>query len=223
VIHLQFVAQPAEEVLELVWRCRELGDGTLAGVLARSREGDSPRILDELRDAGLVAIDGGAVRLTPEGEARARTLVRRNRLAERLLHDVFEQSLPEAEDQACLMEHVLSASVTDAVCAFLGHPPTCPHGLPIPPDDCCRKRRARTVEPVVVPLTELPPGQHGRVVLIAPSVPRRIDKLATFGLVPGTVLRLRQKRPSCVVEIDGTTLALEREVAAEIYVRREGP
>ena len=42
-----------------------------------------------------------------------------------------------------------------------------------------------------------------------------------YGVVPGSVIRLRQKRPSFVIEIEGTSLALDGEVAREIFVRRE--
>ena len=43
----------------------------------------------------------------------------------------------EIEQQACKFEHILSPEATDKICAFLGHPRTCPHGAPIPPGPCC--------------------------------------------------------------------------------------
>ena len=55
----------------------------------------------------------------------------------------------------------------------------------------------------------------------APSVLKRLDKLGSYGVVPGTVVTVRQKRPSFVLEVGGTTLALEESVAREIFVRRE--
>lgn len=199
----------------------EDGDATLSGLLRRSPEPGTPAIVDDLVSRKLVAVSGDAIRLLPEGEETAMAVVRRNRLAERLLSDVLDVSMEESEQQACLMEHVLSPAVTEAVCAFLGHPPTCPHGLPIPPGACCGKRRNGTLRPVVTPLADMSPGTTARIVFIAPSVLQRLDKLGSFGVVPGTVLVLRQKRPSLVVEMGGTTLALEKDVAREIYVRPE--
>jgi DtxR family Mn-dependent transcriptional regulator len=220
-VHLEFLEQPLEEVLEIIWRQTETGGCTREAVLARSRETDTAAILDRLRDRGLLLVEGETLRLSPNGEERARSLVRRHRLAERLLADVLDVPLAESNQQACLLEHILSPAVTDAVCSFLGHPPTCPHGLAIPAGACCQDRRRGGVKPVVTSLRELEPGRSGRIVFIAPGVARRLDRLGSFGVVPGTTLVLKQKHPSTVIEVGGTTLALEGEVADGIFVRHE--
>jgi DtxR family Mn-dependent transcriptional regulator len=75
------------------------------------------------------------------------------------------------------------------------------------------------VRPIVVPLTDLAPGDQGRVAYIKPRHHQRLDRLASFGVVPGTVVQLHQRKPSCVIKIGETDLALEGEVAEEIFVR----
>ena len=45
-------------------------------------------------------------------------------------------------------------------------------------------------------------------------------RLGTLGVMPGAAVKVRQKRPAYVLEIGQTTIALERELAAEIYVKR---
>jgi putative ABC transport system ATP-binding protein len=78
------------------------------------------------------------VELTPHGHERASSIIRRHRLAERLFTDSLAMdSESEIEQQACKFEHILSPEATDKICAFLGHPRTCPHGAPIPPGECC--------------------------------------------------------------------------------------
>jgi putative ABC transport system ATP-binding protein len=78
------------------------------------------------------------VELTPRGRERAGNIIRRHRLAERLFTDSLAMdSESEIEQQACKFEHILSPEATDKICAFLGHPRTCPHGAPIPPGACC--------------------------------------------------------------------------------------
>ena len=78
------------------------------------------------------------VELTPRGRQRAADIIRRHRLAERLFTDSLAMdSESEIEQQACKFEHILSPEATDKICAFLGHPRTCPHGAPIPPGACC--------------------------------------------------------------------------------------
>jgi putative ABC transport system ATP-binding protein len=78
------------------------------------------------------------VALTTRGRERAASIIRRHRLAERLFTDSLAMdSESEIEQQACKFEHILSPEATDKICAFLGHPRTCPHGAPIPPGPCC--------------------------------------------------------------------------------------
>jgi len=78
------------------------------------------------------------VELTPRGRERAGSIIRRHRLAERLFTDSLAMdSESEIEQQACKFEHILSPEATDKICAFLGHPRTCPHGAAIPPGVCC--------------------------------------------------------------------------------------
>jgi hypothetical protein len=80
------------------------------------------------------------VELTSRGRDRAVSIIRRHRLAERLFTDSLAMdSESEIEQQACKFEHILSLEATDKICAFLGHPRTCPHGALIPPGACCGK------------------------------------------------------------------------------------
>src|SRR5579862_1596634 len=97
---------------------------------------------DALKPSGVSTGDGSAiVELTPRGYQRAADIIRRHRLAERLFTDSLAMdSETEIEQQACKFEHILSAEATDKICAFLGHPATCPHGSPIPPGPCCGRK-----------------------------------------------------------------------------------
>ena len=94
---------------------------------------------DALKPDGVSTGDGSMiVELTPRGRQRAADIIRRHRLAERLFTDSLAlDSETEIEQQACKFEHILSPEATDKICAFLGHPRTCPHGAPIPPGACC--------------------------------------------------------------------------------------
>jgi|SRR5262252_6513559 len=106
---------------------------------------------DALKPSGVSVGDGSlVVELTPRGYKRAADIIRRHRLAERLFTDSLAMdSETEIEQQACKFEHILSAEATDKICAFLGHPRTCPHGSPIPPGPCCG-RKSETSRTVVM-------------------------------------------------------------------------
>jgi putative ABC transport system ATP-binding protein len=95
---------------------------------------------DAMRPEGIFNRDGSTlVSLTTRGRNKAGSIIRRHRLAERLFTDSLAMdSESEIEQQACKFEHILSPGATDKICAFLGHPKTCPHGAPIPAGPCCQ-------------------------------------------------------------------------------------
>ncbi|MBI3072044.1 MAG: metal-dependent transcriptional regulator [Deltaproteobacteria bacterium] len=163
--------------------------------------------------------EGDRLLLTAEGEEIARLVVRRNRLAERLLADLFDLRGEVMEAGACAFEHALSPEVTASVCTFLGHPPLCPHQKPIPQGECCTSA-AREMRPLVTPLPDLDIGNAGRIVFIAPKYIDRLNRLSSLGVIAGSVVRLRQRRPACVIEFGETSLALDPEIAREIFVKR---
>lgn len=72
----------------------------------------------------------------------------------------------------------------------------------------------------VVRATQLRAGEVAEVTCVGGGKRGREDRLAVFGLVPGAEILVLQQRPSCVVRIDQTELALDREIGAEILVRR---
>jgi len=211
-----------EEVLEELWTMSESGAAATVSVLTQTihagPDASWAGVVQELVEEGMVELHAGSVVLTGTGTALAREVVRRHRLAEVLLHQVLELPMEETESHACRVEHILSGQVTDAVCSFLGHPPVCPHGRPIPPGACC-SHLSRRVAPLICRLADLESGERGRIVLVAPHHRDRLDQLGDLGLMPGATITLLQRRPSLVVEIDHTLLALEDEVAEDIYLR----
>jgi DtxR family transcriptional regulator, Mn-dependent transcriptional regulator len=212
----------AEELLETIFTEREEGCDLAESVLAHAgehAEGRGPEDFGELERLGLVRVDGPRLALTPEGERRARDVVRRHRLAERLFRDLLQVADDSVEPSACALEHLLSPEATDSVCTLLGHPPTCPHGKAIPSGPCCSALH-RTVRPLVTGLTGFDLGVPARIVFIAPKFHDRMDRLAALGVVPGSELKLHQRSPSYVIEVGETTIALDPEIAREIYVKR---
>jgi putative ABC transport system ATP-binding protein len=95
------------------------------------------RLLARMSEMHLVDVRNEEVQLTTQGHQRARDVIRRHRLAERLFKDTFRIDDHEAHTQACKFEHIISPELDQRICSFLGHPKTCPHGNPIPPGECC--------------------------------------------------------------------------------------
>jgi DtxR family Mn-dependent transcriptional regulator len=215
-------AAAREEVLEEVWTANEAGTRLTTARLAETIHAGPGEgwnaVAQELVEGGLLRLVEGVLMLTDAGEREARQIVRRHRLAEVLFNQVLELPMEVSEAEACTLEHVLTPEATTAGCAFLGHPPLCPHGRPIPPGECC-SALSRRVASLICRLSDLVPGERGRVVLVAPRQRERLSQLADLGVTPGAVLALRQRRPSLVVEVDQTLLALEDEVAQGIYLQ----
>jgi len=211
-----------EEILEFIWSQREAGKRDIKDLLKIEEvveAGAGMTTLQEMEGEGFVKIEGNEVTLTQKGERLAEATIRRHRLAERLLMEVLELDVGLIERNACSFEHSLSPVVTDSICTLLGHPPTCPHGLPIPRGECCKRFKVE-VKPLVQSMRDLQVGEKGRIVFIIPSSHPRLDRLGSLGVVPGSIVRLHQRRPSFVIEIGETTLAIDPEIAKEIYVKK---
>jgi len=128
-----------DEVLEQLWAARE---GSFHEEPEHFTAAQHRKVCTLMARIGLVEMHGAEVAFTPRGEERARSVIRRHRLAERLFMDVLAlRDEGSIESNACTFEHILSHEVTDRICTFLGHPRTCPHGSPIPEGDCCLEAR----------------------------------------------------------------------------------
>jgi DtxR family Mn-dependent transcriptional regulator len=203
--------------LELIWTLRENGVSEIKSVLDITSEKNPAKIVKKMENENLIYIKNEHIYLTAAGESYAEKIIRRHRLAERLFQDVFSMDETSFEKEACTWEHVLSEEVTDSVCTFLGHPRVCPHNKPIPPGKCCKKYK-KEVSPLVQPLNEIEIGTAVKIVYILPSLTLRLKRLTNLGIIPGNIIRIKQKSPALVVIVDETTIALDKEVASEIFV-----
>ena len=214
------IEEEIEELAEDLWTLREEGRDRVEDLSASASLPDPTGTLEAFCARGLARIEAGRIVLTAEGRALAESQIRRHRLAEVLFSTVLDVRDEGAVDRtACVIEHVLGAAVTDSVCAFLGHPKFCPHGKPIPAGNCCRSF-VETVEPLVQPLSRLGVGGRARIVYVVPRDPSRLVRLSSLGILPGATVRLQQRSPAIVLAIGETTVALDPEIASEIYVKR---
>jgi len=208
-----------EESLGIIWHFREQGIKSRDKIYAKLKEGVSEKICDELLAGKLIRIKEENLEFTPEGEKIALRIVRRHRLAERLLNDVLEIRKGEVDKSACEFEHILSEEVTDAICTLLGHPKFCPHGSPISAGECCKKAKEE-IESIIASLDKLRAGEKGRVAYITTLEHPQLHKLLSLGIIPGKIIHLHQTHPAYVIKVEETQLALEENLAKNIYVRR---
>ena len=212
------ISEKAEEILESLWVMTVEGDNVGCLLTSLEVEADSEE-LKELVQLAYVEIRDDRVYLRKEGRPEARMTVRRHRLAERLTMDILGIQGAEGNEQACAFEHLLRQGVDTKLCTLLNHPTTCPHGNPIPPGDCCVEAR-RQGEPGIVALTELKPGEAGEIAYLSASDDKKMQKLMSMGVLPGSDLSLVQKFPSFIFKVGHSQFAVDDTLAREIHIRR---
>lgn len=211
--------QKIEESLSIIWEGREEKILSKDEIQKRILEKINEDILNDLVKEKYITMDDNLVKFTPKGESVAKDVVRRQRLAERLLIDVLDIGRKEMASSACELEHILSKEVEESICTLLGHPKECPHDHPIPPGDCCLKVKG-LIESIVIPLTKLSPGEAGKIVYVLTHKHPQLHRLMSLGIIPGVRISVHQISPSFVIQVEETQVALESDIAKEIYVKR---
>jgi DtxR family Mn-dependent transcriptional regulator len=154
-----------EEYLEAILEIEEEGTIPIRARLVERLGLSAPAVsetVNRLVDHGYAELlDDRSLRLTDKGREVATSIVRRHRLAERLLVDIIGLEWEKVHKEADRWEHAISADVEEKLVQLLGDPATCPHGNPIPGS-------AHKIEgPASIPLTQLQPG---------PVIVRRISE-----------------------------------------------
>lgn len=177
---------------------------------------------------GLVVVEGDRhLALTPEGRTRALHVMRKHRLAERLLADVIGLDWAYVHDEACRWEHVMSEQVERRLLELLDHPTESPYGNPIPALDELGDRPAGRFLEGVVNLVDRTTGQAGPVTGVIRRLgepvqfePELLQQLRAAGVMPGAEASLTAVGSYVLVQVDGhgEGLELPNEVASHVYV-----
>lgn len=208
--------EKAEELMETMWIHIEERKEDSVALDDLGKAEKEP--IEQLLGAGYISLTDGKVRLTDKGRPPARDVVRRHRLAERLLADVLGTRDMLIHEKACKFEHLLGRGLDENICSLLGHPKVCPHGKPIPPGRCCQEEQTQA-QKVVAPLSQLAQGQKGKVAYIYAPESSKLQKLMAMGILPGVSIILIQSFPSYVFQAGQTQFAVDKEIADAIYVR----
>src|SRR5690606_14239222 len=207
-----------EEYCEAIYELREDDVEVIQARIAERLDISRPAVSEMIRrmeKAELVAVEGGAIRLTNDGSKLAERVVRRHRLAERFLTDILGLSWAEAHTEAGKWEHVISERVEEAMMRVLGEPTTCPHGNPIPGSDY--------TPPDAVALDELEIGDEFTVTRIPEELeftPGLLEFLESSSLQPGMSGTITASSPdgTTTVEIDGKHVGVGSFASARILV-----
>jgi DtxR family Mn-dependent transcriptional regulator len=215
------VSSEAEEYLEAIYRLEKKTGSAKTMELARQLKvvpGSVTNTIKSLERRDLVIHEPyRGVKLTEKGRKIALNVLRRHRLAERLLTDILHLDWSEAHEAACKLEHALPADVIKPLEKTLGHPKTCPHGNPIP--TAC----GGIIEQKSEPLVNLSPKVSGIIVKIIEEKAEVLQYLATLGLKPGVCVKVEKKTSfgdPVTIKVGEASHALDYKVASIINVKR---
>lgn len=212
---------PLEEYLEAICELEEENIPVIQARLAERLEhtpASVSEMIHRLRDEGFIQIDGRNISLTPIGRERAESVVRKHRLAERLLTDIIGLPWSQSHLEACRWEHVISDQVEERLVALLGNPNTCPHGNPIP------GTVPNSTE--VKPLSECSVGDTARLTRVTEKIEINTEELAYLdeaNLRPGAdaVVTARAPDGTLTLEVDGKPVSLGAALTSQIFVAAE--
>jgi DtxR family Mn-dependent transcriptional regulator len=210
---------PLEEYLEAIHELAEEGTQVIQARLAERIGHSAPavsEVIRRLKTEGYVTVEDREVHLTERGRNRAESVVRKHRLAERLLTDIIGLPWEKSHAEACRWEHVISDEVEERLIELLGNPQTCPHGNPIPGSGVSKGHHQ-------VALSSVQDGAHVRLERVTEQVETdsaAMSYLSHAGFVPGADAEVSAKAPdgTLTLQLGDHTLALGAILAEKLFV-----
>ena len=177
---------------------------------------------------GLVVVEGDRhLALTAEGRSKAVHVMRKHRLAERLLADVIGLDWALVHEEACRWEHVMSESVERRIIELLEHPTHSPYGNPIPGLDEFGDHSVGKFSDGVVNIVNYTLGAVGPVTGVIRRLGEPVqyevellEQLRAAGVLPGAQASFTAVGSYVLVQVEGHEdgIELPNEVAIHLYV-----
>ncbi|MDX6412549.1 MAG: DtxR family transcriptional regulator, Mn-dependent transcriptional regulator [Gaiellaceae bacterium] len=202
-----------EEYLQIMYWLSEARLPITGANIARAMQVSAPTVhemIGRLESDGYVTRDEDkSLAFTDSGQEHAAGIVRRHRLIERFLTDVFDIPWDQVHEEAERLEHWMSPMVEERMIKAIGDATTCPHGHPI-----FEGQREQGV-----PLADVEEGASVRVLRFENEAEDLLHYLKDSGLQPGLEGTLaRSGDDEVVLAVDGDELAVTRSVAETVSV-----
>ncbi|TAM82403.1 MAG: metal-dependent transcriptional regulator [Jatrophihabitans sp.] len=217
-----------EMYLRTVYELEEEGVVPLRARIAERLGQSGPTVsqtVARMERDGLVHVAGDRhLQLTDAGRRRAMAVMRKHRLAERLLADVIGLDWEDVHVEACRWEHVMSEAVERRILALLDKPLVCPHGNPIPGlDELGLPFGTADDASALWPLTTAAQAAGPLVVdrISEQLQPDRelMHRLRVAGLRPGARITVHDGGAGLAVQAEGTVSHWGPAVTDHIFVR----
>lgn len=218
-----------EMYLRTIYDLEEEGVVPLRARIAERLEQSGPTVSQTVarmeRDGLLLVAGDRHLELTDKGRSMAVSVMRKHRLAERLLVDIIGLDWENVHAEACRWEHVMSEEVERRLIEVLNHPTTSPYGNPIPGLDELGLADAPAAEEKLIRLSDLPNGALHAVVVrrLAEHIqtdPEVIGRLREAGVVPDARVTVETKPGAVLITVPGHNgFELSEEMAHAVQVR----
>ncbi|WP_067656344.1 metal-dependent transcriptional regulator [Nocardia harenae] len=218
-----------EMYLRTIYDLEEEGVVPLRARIAERLEQSGPTVSQTVarmeRDGLLLVAGDRHLELTEKGRGMAVAVMRKHRLAERLLVDIIGLDWQNVHAEACRWEHVMSEDVERRLVEVLNNPTTSPYGNPIPGLDELGVLPTQSGDEQLSRLSELVPGQVHAVVVrrLAEHIqtdPDVIGKLREAGVVPDARVSVENRPGSVLITVPGHQgFELSDEMAHAIQVK----
>ncbi|WP_124707094.1 metal-dependent transcriptional regulator [Gordonia insulae] len=218
-----------EMYLRTIYDLEEEGIVPLRARIAERLEQSGPTVsqtVARMERDGLLQVAGDRhLELTEKGRDLAIAVMRKHRLAERLLVDVIGMPWDEVHEEACRWEHVMSENVERRLLTVLDNPTTSPYGNPIPGLDLLGVEHAAPAD-TATRLSDLPQGAPVAVIVRrlsehAQSDQALIGDLREAGVVPNARVTVTITPDKAVVSSAGHEgLELSEEMAHSLFVEK---
>lgn len=214
------ISHQTEEYLEAIYRLEKKRGVAKTMELVKELKvvpGSVTNTIESLEKRDLIIHEPyKGVTLTKKGRRIAINVLRKHRLAERLLVDFLKLDWSDVHAAACKLEHGLSPEIINPLENALGNPKTCPHGNPIP------TRKGKIIEEKTKPLSELNSGEEGVIVRITEENPTLLKDLHRLNILPESHIKLERKSspntPICLL-INGNHQTIDPKLAIHIQVK----
>jgi DtxR family transcriptional regulator, iron-dependent repressor len=202
-----------EEYLQIIYWLQEAGLPMTGANIARAMQVSAPTVhemIGRLEGDGYVTrAEDKSLSFTDSGHEHASQIVRRHRLIERFLTDVFDIPWDQVHEEAERLEHWMSPMVEERMLRAIGDAKTCPHGHPI-----FEGEREQGV-----PLADVEEGASVRVLRFENEAEDLLHYLKATGLHPGLNGTLDTSGDDeIVIDSDGTSHSITRSVAETVSV-----
>nr|WP_255495024.1 metal-dependent transcriptional regulator [Nocardia sp. GTS18] len=218
-----------EMYLRTIYDLEEEGVVPLRARIAERLEQSGPTVSQTVarmeRDGLLLVAGDRHLELTDKGRSMAVAVMRKHRLAERLLVDIIGLDWQNVHAEACRWEHVMSEEVERRLIEVLNHPTTSPYGNPIPGLDELGLADPPPMEEKLIRLSDLPNGALHAVVVrrLAEHIqtdPEVIGRLREAGVVPDARVTVETKPGAVLITVPGHHgFELSEEMAHAVQVR----